>query len=67
MTDDQLQKWEADCINSIVVVGSSADGRENQGSTPIDQYSCELFTNQMMQRKVDQPDVYGLEMIRNTQ
>ena len=43
MTDDQLQKWEANFINSIVVVGSSADGRENQGLTPIDQYSCELF------------------------
>ena len=54
----------ADCINSIVVVGSSADGRENQGLTPIDQYPCELLTNQLMQRKVDQPDVYGLENIR---
>ena len=45
MTDGQLQKWEADRIDSIVVMGSSADGRENQGLTPIDQYSCELFIN----------------------
>ena len=42
MTDDQLQTWETNCINSIVVVGSSADGRENQGLTPVHQYSCEL-------------------------
>ena len=45
MTDDQLQTLEADCITSIVVVGSSADGRENQCLTPMDQYSCELFAN----------------------
>lgn len=59
---DRLQTWEADCMISIVVVGSSSDGRENQGF-PTRPYSCELFINQMMQRKVDKPDVCGLKTI----
>ena len=67
MTHNQLQQWETDCIKSIVVVGSSANGRENQGLTPIDQLSYERFTNHMIQREVDQPDVHRLEMIWNTQ
>ena len=66
MTDDELHKWETDYKHFTVVVGSQADGRENQGFTPIHQYSYERLTNQIMQHKVDQPDVYGLGMIRNT-
>lgn len=56
----ELQRWEAECKILIDNMGRSANGREIGGSTPLPTIS-QCLTDQKIQRKVEQPDVWRLK------